>query len=432
MLLFAFPIFAFLFAVFLTFRSIGLGLLAVIGVGYFNGVVRANFLSIHTTFMFDSALLGLYLGFIAGWPRELATVFRSPAGKWVIVLIAWPAMLTLVPVNDYLVQLVAFRGTVWFLPVLLIASCMRARDLTVIARGLSVLNLAALGGAIYVYQFGVESLYPRNAVTDIIYKSQDVAGFQYHRIPSFFLSAHAYGGAMLFSLPFLLDRLFGRGVALLDRTLALAGTAAALLGILMCAARVPAVVLGIMLVIAWVVARLSPLIGILAVGIVTTGAAVALTNERLQRVMTLEETEIISDRVRASANESFFELMADYPAGAGMGSSFGTSIPYFLADRAPVAVGLENEYSRIHIDQGLVGLGLWLAFLVWLFHRPPPAMLNVPWGLGIVFMYSLALTNWLTAFMGAGTLSSVPGSVLLLMQMGILARVREVTMGSRS
>jgi hypothetical protein len=210
-------------------------------------------------------------------------------------------MLTLVPANDYLVQLVAFRGTVWFLPVLLIASCMRSRDLTIIARGLSVLNLAALGGAIYVYQYGVESLYPRNAVTEIIYRSRDVAGFQYHRIPSFFLSAHAYGGAMLFSLPFLLDRLFGRGVRFLDRILAGVGTAAALLGILMCAARVPVVVLGIMLIIAWLVARLSPMIGILALSVVSVGAALALTDERLQRVMTLEESELISDRVKASA-----------------------------------------------------------------------------------------------------------------------------------
>jgi len=432
MTLLAFPLLAFLGVLVLTLRSIGLGLLGVFAVGYFNGVVRANYLSVYTTFMFDFALLGLYVGFLAGWPRETAEAFRNPAGRWVLLLAIWPVLLTLVPVNDFLVQLVALRATVWFLPALLVASRLRASGLVVIARGLAVLNLVALAGGIYVYRYGVEALYPRNAVTLIIYMSKDVGGFEYYRIPSFFLSAQAYGGAMLFSFPFLLDRVFGRGVGLLDRLLAAAGVAAAVGGILLCAARLPIVLFGVMMLIAWVVARLHLGIGALAVGLSAIGVVVAGTDERLQRATTLEDTEYVSERVQGSANASFVELMRDYPAGAGMGSSFGTSIPYFLADRAPVAIGLENEYSRILVDQGLVGLGLWLVFLGWHLHRPPPARLDVPWGLGIVFMYALVTTNWLTAFIGAGTLSSVPGSVLLLTQMGVLVRVREVTASPRS
>ena len=202
--------------------------------------------------------------------------------------------------------------------------------------------------------------------------------------------------------------------------------AAAIGGILLCAARQPVVIFGITTVIAWLVARFHLAIGAIVVGLASIGVAVAGTNERLQRATTLEDTNAVSDRVRASANQSFFELMADYPAGAGMGSSFGTSIPFFLADRAPEAVGLENEYSRIQVDQGLIGLGLWVMFLVWLLFRPPPLRLDVPWGMGVVFMYALVLTNWLTAFIGSGTLSSIPGSVLLLAQMGVLVRVREV------
>jgi hypothetical protein len=416
-----------LLAVFaLTLRSLGWGLLGVLAVGYFNGVVRANFMGVHTTFMFDAALLGLYLGFAAGWPREAVAAFRGPAGKWVLLLIAWPALLTVVPVNDILVQLVALRATVWFLPVLLVAARLGAADLNVISRGLAVLNVVALGGALYVYQYGVESLYPQNAVTQIIYQSKDVAGYEYYRIPSTFLSAHAYGGAMLFSLPFLLDRVFGRGAGVTDRSLAAAGVAAAIAGVLMCAARQPVVIFLAMMAIAWLLARLHLGIGLVAIALTVVGVGVATTSERLQRALTLEDTEFVSDRVRASANESFFELMAKYPVGAGMGSSVGTSIPYFLADRAPPAVGLENEYSRIMVDQGLVGLGLWIAFLVWLLYRPPPLRLDLAWGLGVVFMFALVATNWLTAFIGSGALSSVPGSVLLLTQMGVLVRVREV------
>lgn len=426
------PVGAFLGVLALTLRSLGWGFVGVLALGYFNGYIRANYLSIHTTFMFDAGVLGLYLGFFAGRPLDVNEVVNSPAGRWVLFLMAWPALLCLFPVNDFFVQLVALRATVWFLPVLLVASRLRADDLTIIARGLAVLNLVALAGGIYVYQYGVESLYPQNAVTQIIYMSRDVGGFEYHRIPSFFLSAHAYGGAMLFSLPLLLERVFGREVPFLDRGLAVAGVAAAVAGILMCAARSPIVSFVVAALVAWMVTRFNPLVGLLAIVLGAAAVAVASTDERLQRVMSLQDTEMVSDRVQMSANQSFFELMVDYPVGAGMGSSSGTSIPYFLAARAPQAIGLENEYSRILVDQGLIGLGLWVLFLFWLLHRPPPLRLRTPWGIAVVLMFALVFTNWATAFIGSGTLSAVPGSVLLLMQMGILVRVREVADANRS
>ena len=107
-----------------------------------------------------------------------------------------------------------------------------------------------------------------------------------------------------------------------------------------------------------------------------------------------------------------------------MGSSAGTSIPFFLAHVAPEAIGLENEYCRILVDQGWVGLGGWLAFLGWLFVRPPPSRPADPWRIGVVLMYSLTLASWVSAFIGTGILSSVPGTVLLLTQMGVLVGVR--------
>src|SRR5262249_38695577 len=160
-------------------------------------------------------------------------------------------------------------------------------------------------------------------------------------------------------------------------------------------ARSPVVVFAVATVVAWVVARFHPVIGAAAAALIGLGIVVGGTSERLQRAISLEDTEVVTDRVRASASASFLELMADYPAGAGMGSSYGTSIPYFLADRAPKSIGLENEYSRILVDQGLLGLGLWLAFLIWLLHRPPPIRFDVPWGVGVVLMYALVLVWWL-------------------------------------
>ena len=55
-------------------------------------------------------------------------------------------------------------------------------------------------------------------------------------------------------------------------------------------------------------------------------------------------------------------------------SRSASSIPSFLADRAPPQIASENEYSRIQIEQGWVGLFAWLAFLGWLFMRPPRPM----------------------------------------------------------
>ncbi len=423
------PVVAFLGVFAFTRCSLGWGFVALFAVGYVSGVVRANYLGIYTTFLFDAALLGLYVGFFVGRPHESTRVFTTHAGQWIIGLIAWPALLTLIPVNDLLVQLVALRATVWFLPVLLVATRLRDSDLTTVARGLAVLNLVALAGGVYVYQFGVAALYPENAVTQIIYRSNDVAGYQFHRVPSTFLSAHGYGGTMLLSLPFLLGQLFGVRVAVPDRILAGVGVAAALGGVLLCAARQPAIQLVLVALLAWPVARFSPVFGLVGFVLITAGIAVGTTSERLQRVTTLADTEVVTDRIRGSASESFLELLARYPAGAGMGSSYGTSIPFFLADRAPKALGLENEYCRILIDQGLLGLGLWCGFLVWLLHRPPPNRPGVPWGTGVTVMYAVVFVTWATAFLGAGTLSAVPGSAMLLAQMGILCRVREVQVG---
>ncbi|MBV8265110.1 MAG: hypothetical protein JO252_02060 [Planctomycetaceae bacterium] len=406
-----------------TFRSLGWGFLAVLAVGYFNGVVRANFLGVYTTFMFDAAVLGLYLGFFGG-SRRAAGVWWGPAGPFVLFLIGWPALLCCIPVNHILIQLVALRATVWYLPVLLIATRLTAADLVVVTRGLVVLNLVALAGGLYVYLYGVEVLYPRNAVTQIIYKSKDVAMSNYHRVPSTFLSAHAYGGTMLSTLRFLLDRVAGVGVRLADRGLAAAGVVAAAGGLLMCAARSPLVLFAVALAVAWVLSRFSLTVGLVGAVLVGGGVKVAGTDERFQRASSLGDTESVANRLAMSANASFLDLLADYPVGAGMGSSVGTSIPYFLADVAPEQIGLENEFSRILVDQGWVGLGGWLAFVGWLCVRPPPARTPAPWRLGVVFMYSLTLASWVTAFIGAGMLSSVPGSVLLLTQMGVLVAVR--------
>jgi len=422
---FAFFVIAFTGVLVAMRRSLGWGFLAVIAVGYFSGVIRANYLGVFTTFMFDAAVLGLYLGFLSSKSLRANGVGSGRAGGFVLFLIAWPVILCLIPVNHFLVQCVALRSSVWFLPVLLIATRLTKADLALLARGLVVLNLLALAVGVYVYLNGVEALYPVNAITQIIYRSQDLGGrTKYHRVPSSFLSAHAYGGTMLYTLPFLLDRLAGVKVRLLDRWLALAGVVAAAGGLLMCGARSPVATLVVTLAVAWLLSRFSLKLGLL-VAVLVGGVMMATRNEeRLQRFTTLGDSEIVSVRIDASVNLGLLELMIYYPLGAGMGSAAGNSIPFFLADLAPVQIGAENEYSRILVDQGWFGLGGWLTLIGWLYARPPRARPPVPWRLGVVLMYSLTLSSWMTAFIGTGLLASIPATFLMLTQMGVLITVR--------
>src|SRR5262249_25122180 len=86
------------------------------------------------------------------------------------------------------------------------------------------------------------------------------------------------------------------------------------------------------------------------------------------------------------------------------------------------SIGAENEYARIGIEQGVVGLCLWVGFLAWLFRRT--SIRRVP---SVDLTYSLTvffvLISWGLAWLGTGMLTSIPCSAILLFQMGWLGRV---------
>ncbi|MGC3968260.1 MAG: O-antigen ligase family protein [Pirellulales bacterium] len=392
----------------------------VFAVGYFHGIVRANFVSTYTTFLFDFAVLGMYLSLLLRPPPATQGSGKSKIVPWITALILWPLIVSAVPQNDILVQFVAFRATAWFLPMLWVGSRVTLADLRVVALTLALLNLVALAFGVAEYHYGVQAFYPLNAVTQIIYNSSDVAG-GHLRIPSTFLNSHSYGGTMVCTLPFILGLLLKKRVSDLEKALLFAGLVAAAGGILLCASRQPVVVAALLLFIAWAITGFSPRIAVgLAVALVVLGVTTS-GNERLLRFTNLTETSHVAMRIRGSVNESFLEYLASYPFGAGMGSSVGTSIPYFLASKAPKLVGLENEYCRILIDQGWIGLLLWLAFIFWL-HRRPPTRRDEAF---VVLAYGLTLTTWATAFIGTGLLASIPGSAMLLMLMGIVAARRD-------
>ncbi len=431
---FVFPVLA-LFGVFvLCQRSIGLGLLGVFVVGYFSGIVRANFQSIATTFFFDAAIIGLYSSFLVGHTQTLARSIRSTNGQIVLLLLIWPLFLVLIPVNHFLVQLVALRSSIFLLPLVWIAIKLKRQDIAMLTRGFAVLNIIAALVGIYLYIYGVPALYPRNEVTRIIYNSKDVVGDNF-RIPSTFLSAHAFGCTMVLTIPYLVGMLVRMKTSVLDRALLSTGILSSIVGILLCAARQPLWILALFSAIAWLQTGLSIRTGLVILFFGGICVYLGATNERFQRGFALTEGQegtagyvedklFVFNRMYNSINEDLLDVFIKYPMGAGMGSAFGTSIPYFLAQYQPEFIGSENEYSRILVDQGWIGLGLWLLF-VFKAHFPLPSTVAKDDSLLFRMLHSNTMIYWATAFIGTGTLSSVPASAVLLTSMGLGLANRE-------
>ncbi len=430
------PLLFVLIAFFIVFvmsqRSLALGLITAIGVGYFSGIIRANYQSIETTFLFDSAIAAFYASVFLGHTQKFKRALGSQAGQFALILILWPIFLAMIPVNNFFVQLVALRGNIWLLPLVIIATRLQREDLFILARGFAILNFIAMLVGIYLYFNGVESLYPKNEVTRVIYNSKDVVGGLY-RIPSIFLSAHAYGGTMVLTIPFLLGGLVYKNRPIFERALFAAGLVGAIAGILFCAARQPMWMLGLILVATWVQTGMSPKVGIILAIFAGCGLYVMSGNERFQRGVTLDvgdgDKSFTFNRIYGSVNEELFETIFEYPFGAGMGTSVGTSIPYFLSEYQPTPIGAENEYSRIAVDQGWIGLGCWLFFLFWT-HVPRPNVRAPSLSFLLRMIHSTSALYWATAFIGTGTLTSIPSAAIMLTVLGILISQREAAVRS--
>jgi hypothetical protein len=279
------------------------------------------------------------------------------------------------------------------------------------------MNLVALTFAGLEYSMGVEAFYPRNEATEIIYKSQDIAGGHF-RIPACFANAHSYGGAMSLTVPWILGGMFQRIRNPLEFYLQAAGLVAAGLGTFLCGARAPVAILGIFLGLGLMTRRLS-LPGIVFLGVAATVVYVMVSGEeRMQRFALLYDSEAVVGRLSMSANLGFFDLLEQYPFGNGLGGG-GTSIPFWLQSLITNPVGLENEYSRILLEQGVVGLLLFMGFVVWFYSRildqadPNYPTLRLVW-------YSGAITL-ATSFIGIGLMTSVPGTSLIFLSIGYAA-----------
>jgi hypothetical protein len=405
-------------------RSLVGGLITTMAVGYIFGITKANLPETGSYFIFDSAVLGFYAAQLFR-PLTLAMKLRVEGLQtWVELLIFWPLIVFFFPLQDLMIRLVGLRTSIFLLPFLLIGARLIPEERYKLALGLACLNLVALAFAGAEFFMGVEQFFPRNQITKIIYLSKDVAGYAAYRIPASFANAHAYGGAMVVTIPLVAGALLQKRKKQWHVTLLVMGLSAAVLGVLLSATRLNFVALAVLVVVLTfsIKSRISYAFGwivIMAViGLFASGEV------RLQRVTELQNTEMVTERVGWSVNMSFFELAAKHPFGNGLGGG-GSSIPYFLQDRLENPVIMENEYARIMLEQGIFGLLLWIAFMIWLFTRGKGDPTD-SWNQGRRLAQWTCLLVFGTGLIGIGMFVSVPQTCLLLINAGWIAARQNV------
>lgn len=410
-------------AYYLSQRSLGRGIGFVMAIGYLYGVIRGWVNDGFSHFVFDSAVLGLYLAVL---PRPAGPTVRERVAAlrpWFIGLVIFPCLMFLMPINHPLVQLVGLRAACYFTPFVLIGARLEDEDMNVLAKWFAALNVMALGFAILEFFAGIEVVFPKNEINWIIYASRDVAGNKAHRLPACFPNAHAYGGAMLATLPFLINRWQDQRATSGEQTFMAGAIVASAIGIFMAAARMPAGILFVELAIlaASMNVSIRTRVGMAVMGLVV--AYFVMQSERMQRFTQMLDVDVVTNRVGGAYNESVWDVLMTYPLGSGLGTSFGTSIPYFLAEYAPRPIPVENEYARIWLEQSPFGLAAWFAFIVTTV-GPRPVPVAPAWALGTRIMRAYVVCIFCAIFIGTGLFHSVPTGQLTLLMMGLLCSVR--------
>jgi hypothetical protein len=386
--------------------------------GYFFGILKAHYVASWGHFIFDAATAGFYAGILLNWPKLEERQKWQKLKAWVILMVAWPLFMALLPIQHYLVQLVGLRGNIFWIPMLLVGCMLDVPGRSLLAYTLSVLNIVAFGFAAAEYTLGVEVFVPENEVTSIVFRSSDIAG-GHMRIPSIFVNAHSYAGTMMGTIPWILGELLSKqkiGLGRFSGALILVpGLLAALLGIFIAGPRSPVAVLGLLILLTVFSGRVNLGFVALTVLVGTTVAYFVSQDERMQRFTELQDIEMVTGRLGNSMNLGFFEVLLDYPMGNGMGAG-GTSLPYFIEQLLTTRVMMENEYARILLEQGLPGLLFFLAFVVWFATRP--IQRDDPARMSKTLLWFITAITFSTAFIGIGMMSSIPGTAMLLLGLG--------------
>ena len=405
-------------------RSLIAGLITTMAIGYVFGIIKANLPETGSYFLFDSAVLGFFAARLFRPMTQAMKLRVEGLRAWMEFLIFWALICFFIPAQDLMIRLVGLRTAIFFLPFLLIGARLLPEERFKLALGLAALNLLALGFAGAEFIIGVPHFFPVNKATTIIYLSKDVVGNTAYRIPSSFANAHAFAGAMVATIPLVAGALLRKDRRRAHATLLILGLAAAVLGVLLSAARVHFVALVFMVVVLTfsIRSKISYAFGWLV--IIGAIALFASSEARLQRFTELKNPDVVTERVGWSVNMNFFELAATYPFGNGLGGG-GSSIPYFLQDRIVNPVVMENEYARITLEQGIIGLLLWTAFIIWLFTRGKGDP-DDPWRQGRRLGWWFCVVSFGTGLIGIGLFVTVPATCLLFINAGWVAARQRV------
>jgi hypothetical protein len=404
-------------------RSLVAGLVTVFVIGYAYGIVRANVPETFSHFVFDAAVVGLYITQLPRRGNREEERSREVLKFWIGMLTVWPFILFLVPVQDYAVQLVGLRGNVFLLPFLLLGARLKDEDVRKLALAFAALNLVAFAFAFAEYFVGVERFFPQNQVTELIYQSVIDERFgspdriDALRIPATFTGAHAYAGMMVATFCLIFGAWAQKGGVRWQKKLLLVALVASIIGVFMAAARSPVIILAIIFAAIVFSGRLKAQTWALLLMVAIGVGWIVSSEERLQRFMTLQDTDFVAERVHWSVNENFIDLAVEYPLGNGLGGG-GTSMPYFLQSQVkPPVYFLENEYARIVLEQGVLGLCLWAAFIAWALTRRTTRRTDA-WFMGRRLMMVMCGAFFATGMIGKGLLTSIPGTAFLLLGLG--------------
>ena len=413
---------AFIAAAVLAWRSVVAGLAVVMTAGYFYGILRANFLDKFSYFVFDAAVLGFFLSyFTTVGLKAFIDPKQETLQRWTFMLIGWAFLMFLVPRQNFLIQLVGLRGNAFLLPFLLVGGRLTRDDANGLALWFAVLNHVAFAFAIAEYFIGVPAFFPENTVTEIIYKSRDIGGTGYAamRIPATFSHAAVYGGTMVLTVPWLLGAWVQPRLVDWQRMFLVSATAIAMISVFICGARTPVLMLGSVIVVATFSRHMRSALWVVWALVLGGVIYIVSGEDRMQRFTSLQDTDVVTQRIQVSVNVTFVDMLVKYPFGNGIGAG-GTSIPAFLQELVEDPVAIENEYGRILLEQGVAGLVLWIAFIVWFIIRRPVNERD-SWQFGRSLLWFLTVVSFAGAIMGIGLMTAIPGSMMFFLGIGMVA-----------
>lgn len=405
-----------------TRRSLATGMMVLLTIGYFYGIVRANVPQALSHFIFDVGVGGLYLAQFT--TRKLTSEQRrwmAHLKPWLVMLIGLPLLLFFIPQQNPMVQLVGLRKAVWFLPFMLIGAVMEDDDYYKLAIWLALLNMVAFAFAFMEYTTSIERFFPHNQMTKTIYV-RDVMGATHYRIPSTFVSAAGFGAAMVISMPMLIGASVQRHRRAWYGWLLFGALGVSVVGVFMAASRTQAMLMMAVGAATFLQRRMKAIQWLGFVAVMALVGWIVMTNPRMQRFTTLQDTSYDQKRISKTVTPEMINEIFEHPLGVGLGAA-GTSIPYFLQGEVSDPIFVENEYGWIALEQGVLGLVLWIAFLVWVFARLPSDKRD-PWFLGRRLAWVAGAAYFGTAFLGTGLFSAVPLTAVLLLYVGWIVSVR--------